>query len=238
MTDDVPAGATKRTVDTGDIRLRILEQGSGPAVILCHGFPGLAFSWRHQLRALAAHGYRAIAPDMRGYGGSDAPVDSLAYDRRHTVADLTGLLDALELDDAVFSGHDFGTTLVWDLPQWAPGRVRGLIQLSVPRRPAGGRRPSAAHRQTAENHFLHLHYFQQPGVADLELAAAPAEFLRRNFWALSVADGTWTSSPDRVRGTATSTSCPTPRRSRGPGCPRRSSTCTPRRSRGPASPVG
>jgi pimeloyl-ACP methyl ester carboxylesterase len=176
---------TSQLVDVGGIDLNVHEQGSGPAVILCHGFPGLAHSWRNQLPVLAEQGFRAIAPDMRGYGHSSAPADSAAYDRRSTVADLVGLMDALAVDAAVFVGHDFGANLVWDLPQWAPGRVRGLVQLSVPRTAPPPVLPSTAAAHVARDHFFHMHYFQEPGLADAELAGNPAGFLARVFWALS-----------------------------------------------------
>ncbi|HEX4251507.1 MAG TPA: alpha/beta hydrolase [Pseudonocardia sp.] len=179
---------THRSIEVGSIELHIAEQGSGPAVIMCHGFPGLWYSWRHQLPALAAAGYRAIAPDMRGYGRSGAPADPHAYDRASTVADLVGLLDALGLDDAVFVGHDFGAVLTWDLPQWAAGRVRALIQLSVPRTRTPPVPPSVAFAQVAAKHFFHMHYFQRPGPADEELGRDPARFLRAIFWALSGAN--------------------------------------------------
>jgi len=156
-------GPEHRVIDVGGIELHIAERGSGPAVIMCHGFPGLWYSWRHQLSALAAAGFRAIAPDMRGYGRSAAPADPRAYDRTSTVADLVGLLDALGIDEAVFVGHDFGAVLTWDLPQWAAGRVRALIQLSVPRTRTPNGLPSAAFAQVAAKHFFHMHYFQQPG---------------------------------------------------------------------------
>lgn len=177
--------AQGRLVDAGDIRLRVVEQGDGPAVVLCHGFPGLAHSWRNQLPALAAAGFRAIAADMRGYGGSDRPEDPSAYDRTHTAADMTGLLDALGVRDAVFVGHDFGAGLTWDLPQWAPGRVRALIQLGLPRAPVSPVRPSEAFALLAQRHFLHPHYFQATGVADAELDGDPDRFLARVYWALS-----------------------------------------------------
>ena len=179
------SAATERYVDAGEIRLRVLEEGSGPAVVLCHGFPGLAHSWRNQLPVLAAHGFRAIAPDMRGYGGSGRPSEPAAYGRRATVADMTGLLDALGIESAVFAGHDFGASLAWDLPQWAPGRVRALMILSVPRTPASPVLPSQAFAALARRHWIHLHYFQSPGAADAELAGDPAGFLSRVYWALS-----------------------------------------------------
>ncbi|MFC0866214.1 alpha/beta fold hydrolase [Sphaerimonospora cavernae] len=180
-----PLNAASRTVDVGGLRMHVLDQGTGPAVVMCHGFPGLAYSWRHQMPVLAGNGFRAVAPDMRGYGGTDRPADPRDYARGATVADMVGLLDALEIEDAVFVGHDFGAALVWDLPQWAPGRVRALIQLSVPRRGDSPVLPSTANAAQAEKHFFHLHYFQRPGVADAELDADPAGFLRRVFWALS-----------------------------------------------------
>lgn len=180
-----PHGAVVRQVDVGEIELRVVEQGAGPAVVMCHGFPGLAHSWRNQLPVLAANGFRAVAPDMRGYGGSGRPEDPAAYDRRATVADMVGLLDALGIGSAVFVGHDFGASLVWDLPQWAPGRVRALIQLGVPRGATAPVLPSTAYARVAARHFFHVHYFQEPGVADSELAGDPAGFLSRLFWALS-----------------------------------------------------
>lgn len=176
---------THRTVDLDDITMAVTEQGDGEPVVLCHGFPGLGYSWRHQMSALARAGYRVIAPDMRGYGDTDAPTDPRLYDRAHTVADLVGLLDTLDIDRAVFGGHDFGAHLTWDLPGLAPDRVRGLIQLSVPRTPRSPIRPSAGFAHMAAEHFVHFHYFQARGVADAELDGAPEEFLARIFHALS-----------------------------------------------------
>lgn len=158
---------------------------TGVPVVLCHGFPGSWFSWRHQLPALAAAGHRVIAPDIRGYGRSLAPADPAAYDRASTVADMTSLLDELGIERAVFAGHDFGAQLTWDLPAWAPERVAGLIQLSVPRMPRSPIPPSQAYAHMARKHFLHFHYFKEFGVADAELDARPTEFLRRIFHALS-----------------------------------------------------
>lgn len=168
--------------------MHVAEQGEGPAVVLCHGFPGLWYTWRHQLAALSAAGYRAIAPDMRGYGRTTAPRDVTAYDRNTTVNDLVGLLDALDLHDAVFSGHDFGAHLVWDMPAWAGDRVRALIQLSVPRTRRLPVTPSIGFNYLASQHFTHLEYFQEPGVAESELDAQPKTFLATLFHALSGAN--------------------------------------------------
>ncbi|NLU83239.1 alpha/beta hydrolase [Rhodococcus sp. HNM0569] len=182
------SGCTTSVIHVNGVDLHVAEQGSGPAVVLCHGFPGLSYSWRHQLPALAAAGYRAIAPDMRGYGRSSSPGDPSEYDRVTTVADMIGLLDALGIERAFFSGHDFGAQLVWDLPRWAPERVAGLVQLSVPLTPRPPVAPSVSSAHLARKHFLHLHYFQEPGVADRELDARPADFLARVMWALSDTD--------------------------------------------------
>lgn len=168
--------------------MSITEQGSGVPVILCHGFPGLGYSWRHQIPAIAAAGWHAVAPDMRGYGHSSRPTDVAAYDRTTTVADIEGLLDALGADRAIFAGHDFGAQLTWDLARWIPDRVAGLIQVSVPLMPRAPVRPSTIYTAMARDHFLHFHYFQEPGVAEQELDNNAEEFLRRIFWALSDVD--------------------------------------------------
>jgi len=155
-------------------------------VVLCHGFPGLAYSYRHQLRALAAAGYRAIAPDMLGYGDSDAPADPSDYAYAHITELLVGLLDALAIDSAVFVGHDFGASSAWNVAIRARDRCRGLVLLSVPYDPdRSATRPSVLYAAMAKKHFLHIHYFQEPGVAERELDAHPREFLSRLFFALS-----------------------------------------------------
>src|SRR3954451_3614187 len=98
----------QQTIETNGIRMHVAEAGEGPAVLLCHGFPEAWHSWRHQMVALVAAGYRAIAPDMRGYGGAEAPASVAAYTILHLVGDMVGLLDALEVGQAVIAGHDWG----------------------------------------------------------------------------------------------------------------------------------
>ncbi|GAA4482532.1 alpha/beta hydrolase [Rhodococcus olei] len=184
----MPSQPTHRTLAVNGIDLHVVEQGEGQPVVMCHGFPGLWFTWRHQLDALSRAGYRVIAPDMRGYGRSSAPAGADSYDRPHTVGDIVGLLDALDIEQAVFAGHDFGAHLVWDLPAWAPGRVRALMQLSVPRTPRLPVQPTVGFRYLASQHFAHVHYFQEVGVADAELNGRPREFLAKIFHALSGAN--------------------------------------------------
>ena len=114
------------------LTLSVHESGSGPAVVLCHGFPELAYSWRRQIPALAAAGFRVIAPDQRGYGGSDAPAPVEAYDLEHLTGDLVALLDALGLERAVFAGHDWGGFVAWAMPVLHPDRTAGVIGVNTP----------------------------------------------------------------------------------------------------------
>jgi predicted alpha/beta-fold hydrolase len=104
---------THRMIETNGIRLHVAEQGEGPLVILCHGFPECWYSWRHQLGALAKAGYRAVAPDLRGYGRSDRPEEAEKYTILHDIGDIVGLVDALGARQAVIAGHDVGATIVW-----------------------------------------------------------------------------------------------------------------------------
>ena len=121
-----------RIVDTNCIRMHVAEQGVGPAVLLCHGFPELWYSWRHQLAALAAAGFHAVAPDMRGYGQTDAPPEIERYTLLHHVGDMIGLLDALGIERAVIAGHDWDAPVAWLAAQLRPDRFRGVIALSGP----------------------------------------------------------------------------------------------------------
>ena len=138
MTSAMPALAQSvamppvRMVRANGIDLAVYEAGSGPAVVLLHGFPGLAFTWRHQIPALAAEGYRVIVPDLRGYGLSDAPDAVEDYDIAHLTGDLVGLLDALDVEKAVFMGHDWGGLLAWQMPLFHEPRVAGVIGVNTP----------------------------------------------------------------------------------------------------------
>ena len=129
------ADVSHRTVEANGIHLHIAEQGEGPTVLLCHDFPESWYSWRHQLAALAAAGFRAIAPDMRGYGRSDRPEAIEQYTLLHLVGDMVGLLDALGIEKAAIAGHDWGAPVAWHAALLRPDRFRGVIGLSVPYRP-------------------------------------------------------------------------------------------------------
>ena len=162
----------ERIVQTNGISLNIAEQGEGPLVLLCHGFPESWYSWRHQIEALAAAGFHAVAPDMRGYGKSDKPEAIDQYSIFHLIGDLVGLLDALETQHAVVVGHDWGAYIAWQAARLRPDRFRSVVSLSVPYRPRGPACPTTLMPQTADAQFYQL-YFQEPGIAEAELETDP-----------------------------------------------------------------
>jgi pimeloyl-ACP methyl ester carboxylesterase len=180
---------TERTVATNGVELHVLEAGEGSPVVLCHGFPELAYSWRHQLPALAGAGYHVIAPDQRGYGRSTRPTNVDDYDILNLTGDLLGLLDALGEERGVFVGHDWGALVVWQLALLAPERVAGVVGMSVPFMPRAPMPPVALMRQALGDTFFYVTYFQEPGVADADLARDPATTMRRMLAGLTVPEG-------------------------------------------------
>jgi pimeloyl-ACP methyl ester carboxylesterase len=171
-------------VDAGGLRMHVAEAGEGPLVVLLHGFPESWYSWRHQLTALASAGFRAVAPDQRGYGATGGPDEVAEYTMLHLTGDVMALLDALGEDTAVVAGHDWGAPVAWHTALFRPDRIRGVIGLSVPYRPRGSAPPVPALRQARGDGFYMVH-FQQPGVADAELAADPRATFRRLLTAAS-----------------------------------------------------
>lgn len=161
---------THRFVETNGIRMHVAEQGTGPLVLLCHGFPESWYSWRHQIGALAAAGFHVVAPDMRGYGQTEQPEAIDQYTLLHLVGDMVGVLDALGADTAVIAGHDWGAPVAWHAALMRPDRFRAVIGLSVPFRPRGKVRPTSVMPQTDDAVFYQLH-FQTPGVAEAEFEA-------------------------------------------------------------------
>jgi pimeloyl-ACP methyl ester carboxylesterase len=166
-----------RYVETNSIRMAVHEQGAGVPVVLCHGFPELAYSWRYQIPAIANAGFRAIAPDMRGYGHTDRPQPITSYDIRHLTGDLVGLLDALKIEKAVFVGHDWGGIVTWAMPLLHPDRVAGIIGVNTPFLPRAPMDPIALMR-AAYGENMYIVYFQKPGVADELLASDVGKTLR------------------------------------------------------------
>lgn len=172
---------TERLVDTNGVRLRVVEAGEpgAPVVILAHGFPELAYSWRHQIPALADAGYHVLAPDQRGYGGSSRPEAIEAYDIHRLTADLVGLLDDVGAERAVWVGHDWGAVVVWNAPLLHADRVAAVAALSVPALPRAQVPPTQAFRSRFGENFFYILYFQEPGIADAELNGDPARTMRR-----------------------------------------------------------
>jgi pimeloyl-ACP methyl ester carboxylesterase len=151
--------------------MHIAEAGQGPLVLLLHGFPELWYSWRHQLPALAAAGYHAVAPDIRGYGGTDAPAEVERYTMRNHTADAVGVLDALGEETAVVIGHDWGAPMAWHCALLHPERFTAVVALSVPHMPRGPAAPIQLMKQVFANNFFYILYFQEPGLAEAELEA-------------------------------------------------------------------
>jgi pimeloyl-ACP methyl ester carboxylesterase len=190
-----------RTIQTNGIAMHIAEQGEGPTVVLCHGFPELWYSWRHQIGALADAGYHVVAPDQRGYGGTDRPEPIEDYDILHLTDDLLGLLDALGHDDAVFIGHDWGAPVVWNLALRAPERVRGVVGMSVPFLPRGDVDPISLFETLFGDTFFYMLYFQEPGVADADLGRDPRDTIHRFASAISAERSAETFQPLPKQGT-------------------------------------
>ena len=171
-------------VDTNGIRMAVYEQGpkNGVAVVMCHGFPELGYSWRHQLPAVAGAGFRAIAPDQRGYGNTGGPKGPDAvplYDIAHLTDDLAGMLDALGIDKAVFAGHDWGGMVTWQMALRHPDRVAGVIGVNTPFIPRGPIDPIAGMRMVF-GEDMYIVYFQKLGIAEKIFDADAARSMR--FW--------------------------------------------------------
>jgi pimeloyl-ACP methyl ester carboxylesterase len=166
-----------RYVETNGIRMAVYEQGKGVPVVMCHGFPELAYSWRHQIPAVANAGFHAIAPDQRGYGLTDRPSPIEDYDIQHLTGDLVGMLDAMKIEKAVFVGHDWGGFVVWQMPLLHPSRVAGVIGVNTPFMPRAPMDPITLMRM-AYGEEMYIVFFQKPGVADAILGADPAKTLR------------------------------------------------------------
>lgn len=168
-----------RFVETNGVRMGLYEvcPGQGVPVVFCHGFPELAFSWRHQLRAFEKAGRWAIAPDQRGYGATSRPERIEDYDLEHLTGDLAGMLDALGVEKAIFCGHDWGGMVVWHMAMRHPDRVAGVIGVNTPFLPRGPMDPIAMMR-AAMGEDMYIVWFQQPGVAEAVLGEDPERTMR------------------------------------------------------------
>jgi pimeloyl-ACP methyl ester carboxylesterase len=185
--DSAMPEVTHRMIETNGVRLHVAEQGEGPLIILCHGFPECWYSWRHQLRALAKAGFRAVAPDLRGYGRSDRPEEVEKYTVLHDIGDIVGLVDALDAQQAVIAGHDIGATVAWQAALLRPDRFRGVIALGPPFRPrasGSGSAPPTTLMPRNEDAVFYQLYFQTP-EAEAALGRDIRRLFRSQFYSLS-----------------------------------------------------
>ncbi|MDX1885197.1 alpha/beta hydrolase [Mycolicibacterium sp. 120270] len=175
------APIAERIIETNGVALRTLEAGrpGDPLVVLAHGFPELGYSWRHQIPVLAAAGYHVLAPDQRGYGGSSRPSAVEKYSIVELAADLVGLLDDAGAERAAVVGHDWGSIVAWAMPLLHPDRVAAVAGLAGPPTPRPNRPPTAGWRRRFGDNFFYILYFQEPGIADADLARDPATTMRR-----------------------------------------------------------
>ncbi len=172
-------GPKLRIIETNGIKMRIAEEGQGPLVLLLHGWPESWYSWRHQLPALAAAGFHAVAPDMRGFGKTDKPPAVGDYDIQHLTADIVGIIDALGEKTAVVVGHDWGAIVAWHCLLLHPGRFTGLVAMSVPYRGRPAESLIDTLKKAYGDNFFYILYFQEPGVAEKEFDADPRGILSR-----------------------------------------------------------
>jgi pimeloyl-ACP methyl ester carboxylesterase len=175
-----------RFAQVNGIKMHYAEQGSGPLVVLVHGFPESWYSWRHQLPALAAAGFHVVAPDMRGYGQTEVPPEIASYTIMHLVGDVTGLVEALGERQAIIVGHDWGANVAWNAALLRPDMFRAVAALSVPYRyrPRGAVAPLQALRDAGLYTYYWL-YYQEPGVADAEYGRDPRMTLTRRLYTSS-----------------------------------------------------
>jgi pimeloyl-ACP methyl ester carboxylesterase len=168
-----------RFIESNGIKMRIEEDGRGPLVLLLHGWPESWYSWRHQLPALAAAGFHAVAPDMRGFGKTDKPAAVADYDIQHLTADIVGIIDALGEKTAVVIGHDWGAIVAWSCLLLHPDHFTALVAMSVP---YGGRPPESiidTFKKAYGDNFFYILYFQEPDLAEKEFDADPRGIISR-----------------------------------------------------------
>ncbi|MBU8873438.1 alpha/beta hydrolase [Reyranella sp. MMS21-HV4-11] len=181
MTNSPVPGVTLKTTTANNIHMRYAEAGSGPLVLFCHGWPESWYSWRHQLQAVSQAGFRAVAPDMRGYGGTQSPEPIDQYTLYHLVGDMAELVKALGETKAVIVGHDWGAPVAWHAALWRPDLFTAVSAMSVPYAPPGYVDILSALEKLGIDNF-YLQYFQKPGVAEAELQQDIRGALRKLYY--------------------------------------------------------
>lgn len=173
-------------IEVNGIRLHYVASGSGPLVLLCHGWPELWYSWRHQIKALAQAGFRVVAPDMRGFGESEAPTEIERYTIQDNVGDMVALIQALGARRAAIIGHDWGAPIAWNTALMRPDLIRGVVGLSVPFLPVqGGGVAFTELLRAAYPPGFYMLWFQEPGRAEADLEEDPRLSLRRFYYSAS-----------------------------------------------------
>jgi len=172
---------TPTLISGNGVELEVFEAGQkngGQPIVLCHGWPEHAFSWRHQVTPLVEAGYHVIIPNQRGYGESSCPKEVTKYDIEHLTGDLVALLDHYQYKDAIFMGHDWGASVVWSMALLHPERVNKMINLCLPYQVRGERPWIDFMEEAFGNDYYFVHFNKQPGVADAVLDENAAQFLR------------------------------------------------------------
>jgi pimeloyl-ACP methyl ester carboxylesterase len=175
---------THRHLTVNGIRMHVAEAGTGPLLVLCHGWPELWYSWRHQLPVLARAGFHAVAPDMRGFGETEAPADIASYTILHNVGDMVSLVDALGEKSAIVIGHDWGAAVAWTAAMLRPDLFRAVVGMSVPHRPRSADLPLKLLREAGLANFYWI-YFQTPGVAEAEFERDIPTTMRKLLYGVS-----------------------------------------------------
>ena len=188
------------TVRTNGIDMHFVEQGEGPVALLLHGFPESWYSWRHQLPALADAGFRAVAPDVRGYGRTDAPDSIESYTMKNHTADFIGLLDAFGVEKAVVVGQDWAAVMAWHCALLYPDRVSAVVGMSVPYSPRAPMPPTQLFKRAFGDNFFYMLYFQEPGIAEAELEADVRRSLRMFLYSASGDAPEGAATPGKKKG--------------------------------------
>lgn len=173
-------GIEHRTVNVNGINMHVAEKGKGPVVLFLHGYPELWYSWRHQIQYISSKGYRAVAPDLRGYGDTDAPPSITSYTCFHIVGDIVALIDSLGVDQVFLVAHDWGAIIGWYLCLFRPDRIKGYVCLSVPFLPRNPKvKPVDAMRALYGDDY-YICRFQEPGKAEAEMEKIGIERIIKN----------------------------------------------------------
>ncbi len=182
-------------VENGPITLRVAVAGQGPLILCIHGWPELAYSWRHQVEHFAARGYRVAALDVRGYGGSSKPLEIADYTLRQLTSDVAAIIEQLGSGSAIVFGHDWGAPISWTTAQLHPRMVSAVALFSIPYVPLGGMSFTDMMRSVYRDRFFYQLYFQREGVAEAEMEADPRTTLRKIYfaWSGSAPAGLWSA---------------------------------------------